>query len=74
MASDLEQPWKNYVQQLIEKTEADADSADSDFDEPVEQKLCPGSVECSMEPHALGSTRFCAIETKIGIVFMNSSG
>lgn len=74
MASTLEQPWKAYLQELSNEVHDDIDSgATTPVGEP-DVKMCPGSESCSREPHALGSTKACAVETKIGIVFMNSSG
>ena len=80
MASQLEQPWRVYLPELaiehIDRTYANA-NYDSDGEtplKPVKEKLCPGGPDCSFEPHALGTTKACAVETNIGIVFMNSSG
>ena len=78
--NELRQPWKLYLQQLAE---ADKINPPLTFDQTIESEteddtkvnLCPGSDQCSYEPHPLGSTKACAnIESTIGVVFMNSTG
>lgn len=77
--NELRQPWKFYLQQL-EKTDKDNSSVtldqavESESEDDTEVKLCPGSDQCSHEPHHLGSTKACAAESNIGVVFMNSTG
>lgn len=57
--TELNQPWKAWVEQGFPKLE----EAEADSDSEV-QELCPGGTECGNIPHKLGSTKFCAVEIK----------
>lgn len=73
MSLQLVQPWQQYLAQMGPKEV----EFDTECDYPISSEqvgMCPGSVECSLKPHALGTTSACAKETKIGVVFLNSSG
>lgn len=76
-SSDLKQPWKAYLNALTVDT-AEGVNDDNHLEcaqmSETSEQLCPGSVHCSLEPHPLGTTKHCAVKTKIGIVFMNCSG
>lgn len=81
METSLEQPWKLYLHELSQVPKAPRDnnlpSVNNlgDTESALNpEKLCPGSPECSLEPHPLGSTPTCAFESNIGIIFMNSTG
>jgi len=71
--AQLRQPWQEYLTHIATQPEAQMGAGHQvKEDSPVE--MCPGGHECSFEPHVLGSTNSCAKSTKIGVVFMNSSG
>lgn len=77
--SELRQPWRLYLQQLAEADKDDSSvtpeqTVESGSEDDTKVKLCPGSDQCSYEPHHLGSTKACAVQSTIGVVFMNATG
>jgi len=74
MTLEIEQPWKKTLQQLAEFHEDDISKEPAQLSKESGEKLCPGGDNCSREPHALGATKACAVESTIGAVFMNSTG
>jgi hypothetical protein len=70
MPSQLQQPWRQFITELAAQPDIEDDICQSDD----EVELCAGGLECSLEPHPLGSTKACAQATSIGAVFLNSSG